>query len=128
MKTIYQVLSSKRRQLWQDCTYDEMAAHKAAGVAVRTVQLQPTHFIAARVWWGRNGAEYRAELCQTGTGNTVFSIEGGSSNWQYHMRDRMINSGLFPAPERKDEHPTIYFREVANVEYDEREVPRKRDL
>jgi len=128
MKTIYQVLSSKRRQLWQDVSFEEMKAQRAAGVAVRVVQVEPTHFISARIWWGRNGAEYRAELCEVRSGNTVFSIEGTGSAWQYHMRDRMIACGLFAAPARNDEHPTIYFREVAGVEYDEREVSRKRDL
>jgi hypothetical protein len=42
------------------------------------------------------------------------------------MRDAMAKRPEFPA--HNGQHATIYFRDVAHVEYDHREVSRKRDL
>jgi hypothetical protein len=84
--------------------------------------------ITARTWWGRSGCEYRGELRDMASGNTVFAIAGTGSGWDYAMRDRMAASGLFPAADHENMNPTRYFREVAGVDYDHNEVARKRDL
>lgn len=84
--------------------------------------------ITARVWWGRNGAESKAELRSVETGNVLIEASAFSSAWQYPMRDQMIASGLFPSPGDANPMPTVYFRDVCSVDYDEREVARKRDL
>lgn len=87
--------------------------------------------ITARTWYGRNGGEFKAELRRTDTGETLVSVDGttwGTDAWAYAMRDAMNarRPDLF-APHGGG-HPTIYFRDVARVEYEHADVDRKRDL
>jgi hypothetical protein len=104
----------------------ELAA--IASEALRAFHEFKEYRITARTWWGRSGCEYRGELRDMASGNIVFSIAGTGSGWDYAMRDRMAASGLFPAADHENMNATLYFREVAGVDYEHAEVSRKRDL
>lgn len=114
---------------WYDVLPHEYEQAKSNGKPVRRLAIMPSHFITAREWWGGSGCQFKAELRETESGNTVKTFEGqGRDYWQYCIRDYLPEA--FPAlyPPHNDEIPTRYFREVANVKYDCREVDRKRDL
>lgn len=102
-----------------------------ATAALRDAAALAEYRITARTWYGRNGGEYRAELRNTDTGRTLIELRGsmwGSDAWAYDMRNEM---GLrFPGVfgQHNGANPTIYFREVAKVDYFHVEVSRKRDL
>lgn len=88
----------------------------------------PKHRITARTWWGNGGCEWFAELRDARSGNVLFELKGagGSDSWAYDMRDALADRGMYPAHNKAN--PTIYFRDVCNVEYDHREVTRRKDL
>jgi hypothetical protein len=106
--------------------YQEIA-RKALADAADKIE----YHITARTWYGRNGGEFKAELRYVASGNIVFQISGttcGSNAWAYAMRDAMTERMPDVFPAHNGQHATIYFRDVAHVEYDHREVSRKRDL
>jgi hypothetical protein len=114
---------------WHTVLPHEYVTAKENGKPVRSLAIMPSHTITAREWWGGSGMIYKAELRDADTGNIVKTFEGsGRDQWQYDIRDAM--PALFPAlyPPHDNGHPTIYFREVANVPYDRREVQRRKDL
>jgi len=87
--------------------------------------------ITARTWYGKNGGEFRAELCRTDTGEKIIGVSGttwGSEAWSYAMRDAMHAQRPDLFPDHDKGHPTIYFRDVCKVDYTHAEVQRKRDL
>ena len=89
------------------------------------------YHITARTWYGRNGGEFRAELCRVDTGEKIIGVSGstwGSDAWSYAMRDAMHAQRPDLFPDHEKGHPTIYFREACRVEYEHAEVARKRDL
>lgn len=102
-----------------------------ATVALADAAALVEYRITARTWYGRNGGEYRAELRNTDTGRTLIELRGsmwGGDAWAYDMRNEM---GLrFPGVfgQHNGANPTIYFRDVAKVDYVHMEVSRKRDL
>jgi hypothetical protein len=129
MKTIYQVMAQPG--LWADCTASEYAAHQAEGCEVRRVSLFAQYRITARTWYGQNGGEFRAELSNVETGFKLVGVSGttwGSDAWAYAMRDAMHAQHPEKFPPHNGGHPTIYFRDVCNVDYQHNEVQRKRDL
>jgi hypothetical protein len=102
----------------------EVAAAYAASIA-------PKYRITARTWYGKNGGEFRAELCDVTTGAKLVGVSGttwGTDAWSYAMRDAMHAQRPDLFPDHGGGHPTIYFRESCGVDYDHKEVPRKRDL
>lgn len=124
---VYQVKVSGS---WRECTGREAYEQSKGKAETRRLAILPDYHITARTWFGRFGGMYRAELREIESGNVVFEIEGVTGTldgWSYTMRDTMHDKlpDLFP---RSYGSPTIYFREVCNVPYDHREVPRRRDL
>ena len=102
----------------------EVAAAYAESIA-------PKYRITARTWYGKNGGEFRAELCEVNSGKKLIGVSGttwGSDAWSYAMRDAMHAQRPDLFPDHDKGHPTIYFREVCKVDYDHAEVARKRDL
>lgn len=99
--------------------------------AAYAASLAPKYSITARTWYGKNGGEFRAELCEARTGRKLVSVSGstwGSDAWSYAMRDAMHAQRPDLFPDHGGGHPTIYFREVCGIAYEHDEVQRKRDL
>lgn len=99
--------------------------------AIKAADAVREYRITARTWYGRNGGEFRAELCDVESGNKLIGVSGttwGSDAWSYAMRDAMHAQRPDLFPDHGKGHPTIYFREVCNVDYQHEEVARKRDL
>jgi hypothetical protein len=124
MRDALQRIASKAEHA--PAVYQEIARAALADVAA-VIEYR----ITARTWYGRNGGEFRAELCRTDTGQKIIGVSGttwGSDAWSYAMRDAMHaqRPDLFAA--HNGGHPTIYFRDVCKVDYTHNEVERKRDL
>jgi hypothetical protein len=102
----------------------ELAA--IASEALRAFHEFKEYRITARTWWPRSGsAEFKVELRDMASGNVVMFREGGGTGWEWAIAKAMKDSGLFPAIDAS--MATIYFRELG-IDYDHREVSRKRDL
>jgi hypothetical protein len=102
-----------------------------ARAALDEINAVKEYRITARTWYGKNGGEFRAELCDVESGDKLIGVSGstwGSDAWSYAMRDAMHAQRPDLFPDHSKGHPTIYFRDVCNVEYEHTEVHRKRDL
>lgn len=125
-KFIVHQVRSPRAKAWTEIDHDAYIAARIVGMPTRRLAIMPQYHIAARTW----GVEYCAELRDVDTGKILFGVRGsgGSSTWEYAMRDAMHANMPREFPDHGGACATRYFREVCNVPYDAREVTHKRYL
>lgn len=125
----YDILAAALQRIAKNDT--AATAQDIACTALADAAMVIEYRITARTWYGRNGGEFRAELTRTDTGAKIIGVSGttwGTDAWSYAMRDAMHAQRPDLFPDHGKGHPTIYFRDVAKVDYDHRDVDRKRDL